>query len=98
MPLAQLSSNVPAKCPSYSSKEAGNTNRSCTSTSRPSSVSKSCEISQTADDHLTIADGESLWICAIVESRGSGKEIGVALMESGTGRCVLSQASIITGW
>jgi hypothetical protein len=47
-----------------------------------------------SEDILTAIQGDDSWICAIAEGRGTGKEVGVAMLESGTGRCVLSQASI----
>ena len=49
--------------------------------------------SLTADARLPTADGEQAWICAIAESRGTGNEVGIAMLDSNTGRCVLSQAS-----
>jgi hypothetical protein len=59
------------------------------------SKSSSTMTSSRSTDNIALAalEGENAWICAIAEGRGTGKEVGVALLEADTGRCVLSQAS-----
>ncbi|PWN98876.1 hypothetical protein FA09DRAFT_296615 [Tilletiopsis washingtonensis] len=34
------------------------------------------------------------WICAVLENRGTGREVGIAMMEKETGHCILTQASL----
>lgn len=40
--------------------------------------------------------GES-WICALIEGRGTGREIGLAAWGSDTGKCILTQVQSCLG-
>lgn len=42
---------------------------------------------------LNVSGGENPWVCALIESRGTGKEMGAALFDMTTGRCILTQVS-----
>lgn len=46
----------------------------------------------TAASNLGLTEGA--WISAVLENRGTGREVGIAAMEKTTGHCVLTQASI----
>lgn len=76
---------------------------SSTTSSCSSSFSQSNKLSSGKSTHGSLLysennltpDGEEAWICSIAESRGVGKEVGVALFESSTNRCILTQASTV---